>query len=76
MSNHREVAMSIFYKTFQHLSYDALEAAREKGIEVDKQRQKELRNKKYKEARGMVNYKSLDKYWDDLLEECKIKGRG
>lgn len=62
--------MGLLYKAYQHIAYDGLEWAREKGIEKDKEMQKEIQNKKYKEAREGVNYKALDKHWDDLLQEC------
>jgi hypothetical protein len=72
----KEVNMGLLYKACQHISYDALEIAREKGKEVDKQMQKARQNQKYKEAREGIDYKALDKHWDDLLEECHDKFNG
>jgi CRISPR/Cas system CSM-associated protein Csm2 small subunit len=72
----KEADMGLLYKAYQHISYDALEIAREKGKEVVKQMQKEKQNKKYQEAREGIDYKALDKHWDDMLQECHDKFNG
>lgn len=73
---YREVInMGLAYKVFQHISYDALGKAREKGKKVDKEMQKERQNKLWKEARDMVDYDALDKHWDDMIQgyySCEI----
>lgn len=61
--------MGLVYKAFQSLAYDGLEWGIEKGIKVDKQRQKDRTNKLYKEARDMVDYDALDRHWENLLQD-------
>lgn len=61
--------MGLVYKVLQSLAYDGLEWSIEKGIKVDKNRQRERTNKLYKEARDMMDDDTLDRHWESLLQD-------
>ena len=61
--------MGLIYKVFQSIAYNRLEWGIEKGIKIDKQREKDRTNKLYKEARDMMNTDALDRHWDSLLQD-------
>jgi len=62
--------MGLIYKLYQHLAIESMEYFRDIGKEVDKERQRELTNKKYREARSMVDYNALDRHWENAMQDC------
>lgn len=61
--------MGLLYKGFQKLAYIGLEQGRKKGIQVDKERQKQRQLKRQKEIDDTigVNWGYLNKHWNDSL---------
>lgn len=61
--------MGLFFKGFQKLAYTGLEKSREKGIKVDKERQKQRALKRQNEFDDTVgvNWGYLNKHWHDAL---------
>ena len=63
--------MGLLYKGFQSLAYTGLEKARKKGLEVDKQRIKNDRDKRDMEFRDNIgiNWGYLNKTWNDAMDK-------
>lgn len=56
----------MLYKLFQRVAFDAMEIAREKGIEVDKERIEDNR-KKWKQNNNIgINWAVANKRWQNF----------